>query len=382
MAIGYTRREPGLGKQLAHGFLGGAASSLGQKTGEAISGLVGAGAGKLGELAGLGGPDKKAIAFWVSQGYSPEEAKQVASQPIQIQQQLMKEKGSQKRSSALAGGLSGVLGGGKSAPSAESGEAGMEAIIKAAQEGASEQDIFNLLKAQQGQQKIGQQAEKIELARHKATAPIMKEYADQYKAAKKGEHTIERMKELDKEDLAGPGEAKFAESIDELPYIGRFIRAFTGPLALNPASQEFQKLQSEFLTEMRSLFGGNIPVAEMQQFMKGIPTLMNTKEGRARIYKNLEYGYKIKKQAFKIAQEIKRENGGKVPLDIDDQVTERLGKKMKKIAAKIDFSPPKAAEGAPVSEQAPQVAAQSAGGPGKQFVPYEHSMRNTLEDMF
>lgn len=374
--ISSSNSRPGLLQEFAGSALQGAGQSLGQQAGKGLGALAGMGAEKLGSY--FSKPDNSAVQFWITQGYSPEEAQYLAASPPQIQQQAMKQKAGQKRAEAVGAALGGIRGVPQGA--AKGGEESFDAdLVAAAQAGASEQDLFNLLKAKQGQQKIGHQEEKLDIARHKTTAPTMKQYSDEYKAAKKGEHTIERMRELEKEDLAGPGEAKFLETIGEVPFVGKFIKAFTGPLALNPASQEFQKLQQEFLGEMRSLFGGNIPVAEMEQFMKSIPTLMNTKEGRKRIYKNLEYGYKIKKQAFKLAQEIKKENGGRTPLDIDEQVTARLGKKIKTIASKFDFGAEKPAK---KSEPVAKAAQQPAPVPKQPFVPYENSMRNTLEDLF
>ena len=111
-----------------------------------------------------------------------------------------------------------------------------------------------------------------------------------------------------------------------------------GAFPLDPASQEFNKLSQEFLREIKNVFGGKITDLEVKSFMKMVPTLANTRQGRLRIYRNLDYMYQAKKLPLKIAREIKKENGGKVPYDIEDQVSERVEKKLQQLAKKMDFS--------------------------------------------
>lgn len=353
-----SRSQPGILKTALGGLAQGAAQSLGRQGAEAVGGLIGSSVNKLGKKAGLIGPDKPSIQFWVDQGFSPEQAMQIAQQPPQIQQQLLKQRAGAKRAEAIGSALGGITGqrqAGQAAPSVEgagSAAAGPEEydldLVEAARNGATEQDIFNLLKAKQGQEKANVAKEKLNLAQeegklkhHAATKETLHRFNEEYKASNEGLHRIERMRELEKEGLTGPARTQGLNALRKIPYVGEAMAdSLEGLFPLNPASQEFQKLSQEFLRDLKSVFGGRISNLEVENYMKMVPTLMNTRQGRNRIYRNLEYMYKAKRLPFKIAREIKKENGGKTPLDIDDLVTERYEKQAKQLAKKLDFTVP------------------------------------------
>lgn len=328
----YTESQPGLAQLFAQGLAGGAGQALGQAAGRGIGSLAGLGVEK---LIGLGRPSKEQQSFWMSQGFSPEEAEQIASMPPQMQQEILKQAGGKKRAEALAPAYSQLLGGkpatAQSQPATQQGKE-QDLIQMLVESGATEKDFQDLLKAQQEQKKISLAEEKGEIARHAATKDVMSGFVKENREASDGLHRIERLRELEKEGLAGPGEVKLKEGLGDIPYFGKFMG---GLQTLDPASQEFKSLQKDFMRDLKSIFGGRISNIELEQFMQSIPTLMNTPEGRERIYKNLEYAYKAKKLRFEEARKIKKENNNRVPLDIEEQVEDRMEKKLNKLAKQI-----------------------------------------------
>ena len=56
----------------------------------------------------------------------------------------------------------------------------------------------------------------------------------------------------------------------------------------NPKSEQYQKLQTYFLRNLKSIFGAKPTEFEVREYMKSVPTLMNTPEGRERIYNDMQ----------------------------------------------------------------------------------------------
>jgi len=157
-----------------------------------------------------------------------------------------------------------------------------------------------------------------------------------HKTGREGMHRIKRLKELETEGVMGPGRAKLNESLGALPYIGGI---FTG--RIDSTSQEFAKIVQEFQRGMKQVYGGRITNSELTEFMKSVPTLMNDKAGRERIYKNMEYMYRGMELPLELKQGIIQKNGGRVPADVDAQVEMKMGKKLDQYAEKFNWGSPK-----------------------------------------
>ena len=102
------------------------------------------------------------------------------------------------------------------------------------------------------------------------------------------------------------------------------------PLAVlgNPETEEFQKIEADYVRDVSSVFPGQIRVFEIQSYMKTVPSLMNSPGGMAAIIRNrrlLNQGKIIKFEAFK---NIIKENGGKKPQNLDLLIEERIGPQM------------------------------------------------------
>lgn len=96
----------------------------------------------------------------------------------------------------------------------------------------------------------------------------------------------------------------------------------------NPESEQFDKLSVELLKNIQNTFGSRILQSEVQQFMKSIPTLLNSPEGQKKLIKQwqiLNEGKKIYYDAYK---DIKKKNPKRLPPDLHERVLEEAEPKL------------------------------------------------------
>lgn len=129
---------------------------------------------------------------------------------------------------------------------------------------------------------------------------------DQAEAAFGQNGIIDAMKQLDdNNELDNP---KFLAFLDRVGLNYDFLK--------KPGSQEFQKMRNEFLTGLKTMFGARITDRDLNIFLQGIPDLMQSKEGRSRLYKNLKLMNDSKEVYRNTRDKIVEANGGKQPSNI------------------------------------------------------------------
>jgi hypothetical protein len=181
-----------------------------------------------------------------------------------------------------------------------------------------EQEKLDIKKQQLSQQERA--------AQFKAAAPIRKEIAEDAKTARAALRDLGRMEELNASGkLDTPGYVEF------LQRVGLDIPA----LMQNPESEEFQKIAAGFMRDARKYFGARVSNFEIEQFLKTIPTLSQSPEGRKRVMANLKYVHGSALARAEAAREIMAENRGIPPYDLQEQVEERLDKKLDALADKF-----------------------------------------------
>src|SRR5690606_23151303 len=113
----------------------------------------------------------------------------------------------------------------------------------------------------------------------KDTAPYRTKVLEEKSAAQNVLDDLERMKELESGDaqLDTPGYVEFLER-----------SGLNIPALMNPESEEFQKLRQTQLRDAKQYFGGRVSNFEMDQFLKSIPSLNQSPEGRKRVIANME----------------------------------------------------------------------------------------------
>lgn len=160
----------------------------------------------------------------------------------------------------------------------------------------------------------GEIAERQQATRFKETKEIRKEIVTASKGAKENLVRLGLMERLNKEDKLV--DAKYYEFLKKV--------GFDFPAMLNPESQEFQKLSIDFLRDAKAVFGARVTNFEAQQFLKGIPTLSQTKEGRERVIKNLRMFNKASVERGKVMREVLKEHKGVPPFDLAEIVDQRM----------------------------------------------------------
>lgn len=110
------------------------------------------------------------------------------------------------------------------------------------------------------------------------------------------------------------------------PVMSTLINKVGIPLGVldNPDSEEFDKLANTLTRDIQKFYGSRILASEFQNFLRQIPTLQNSPEGRKRIIENLEKTILPAKIEYDVYRQILKENNGVRPRDIREQVIDRM----------------------------------------------------------
>lgn len=192
--------------------------------------------------------------------------------------------------------------------------------------GQAIQDIFTSPKEKRDRELLELKKRQIEqqekASRFKETKAERKEIIEKARAAKQTLHDLNRLEELDKTGkLDTPGYVEF------LNRSGLDIPALT-----NPESEEFQKIANNFTKDAKTYFGGRVSNFEIEQFLKTVPSLSQSPEGRKRVIANLKYINNASLEYNNALKEVMSENKGIPPYDLLEQVDDKVEKKQKSLA--------------------------------------------------
>lgn len=99
--------------------------------------------------------------------------------------------------------------------------------------------------------------------------------------------------------------------------------------------EEFDKLSKDMLSGLKDIYGGRINQMEVESFLKTIPSLDQSPQGRQAVIENMRMLTEGKLLAQKEAQKIKEENGGKIPPDLQELVEERISPQLDAISERF-----------------------------------------------
>lgn len=281
---------------------------------------------------------------------------ELASLPESVQSTFIKQKLQEPQNQAYAQALQGILGGGETSGlglgglSAPSGIPGLQAGsqlsggLMAPQQssggfnmpqlgGLNQQQATKLAELGLGERRTARKeafAERQLAAKEKQSAfkETKKERSDIItgaKSAKDDNTRLDRMEELNKKG-----------KLDSPHYINLLKKAgFDYPALLKPDSQEFQKLSIDFLKNAKDAFGSRISNFEADTFLKSIPSLTQSKEGRERVIRNLKLMNEGKLARAQALKEVVRASSGIPPLDLAEQVEEHAAPKLEDLAEKF-----------------------------------------------
>jgi hypothetical protein len=159
----------------------------------------------------------------------------------------------------------------------------------------------------------------------KETLPVFKDVNDKAKAAKDSDQRLNRI-----EKLLNEGNVQdnfFIRSLEGLKHNKYFGSIAEGVqrLITNKDTQEFEKLSTDFVKDAKQFFGSRITEAEVQLFLKTVPSLAQTNEGKKRVIRNMRIfnqAAELKQQAMR---QVIKQNGGKRPSNLEEQVDELIG---------------------------------------------------------
>lgn len=109
-----------------------------------------------------------------------------------------------------------------------------------------------------------------------------------------------------------------------------------GAALTNIESEQYQALQGEFLKDLKPIFG-RVTEGEMKAYEKRLPSLMNTKEGRKVIFKDMLAVNKAKIIVGKKYDEIMKENNYNPPINIKSLAYERAKPQIDQIYKDTSF---------------------------------------------
>lgn len=176
------------------------------------------------------------------------------------------------------------------------------------------------------QQKEKARQEEMERADRKETKEYVQSINDGFEQAEMTDAYVNRLEQIEKENPSGPTAASIVEF-------------FGLPIGfLNESAEEVQKISAQMATNVAKVYGfGNIRAIEFSNFLQSLPSLMNTPEGRKRIYATMRYKTSLDKARYEIKNEIEKKYKGRIPTDIQSKITERMKPYFKKFGEVLKY---------------------------------------------
>lgn len=171
---------------------------------------------------------------------------------------------------------------------------------------------------------------------NKEVAPIYHEITKDEKGAREDDRRLGKMRTLiARDNLTNPAWHSFLNTAEH----GIFGFGINLHALESADAQEFDKLSKEFLKNAKNIFGARLTDNDVNTFMKMVPTLSQSKNGKLAVINNMELynqGIHIRADA---AKQVLKENGGKLPFDFETRVDELAGPKLDQLAERF-ISPP------------------------------------------
>ncbi len=171
------------------------------------------------------------------------------------------------------------------------------------------------------QQKIAE--EKIDYQSFKDNKDYTEKVLSGYESYKRDKAVLSQMASIAKKEGSLPA-----------PMTVSFLNKIGIPLGVlqNPDAEQFDKLSQELMRGISGVYGSRILQSEVQNFMRSIPTLLNSPEGRKRVidqWNILNEGKKIYYDAYK---DVRKQNPKRLPVDLHEQVIEHAEDKLDLLA--------------------------------------------------
>lgn len=179
--------------------------------------------------------------------------------------------------------------------------------------------------------KLGQENREFKYKTYKDTEKYRNDIIESNKAAKNTIAKLDRILELNPKADIGPMKSKLAG------YLGVPISSLA-----NADAEELEKLSFDLTKDISQFYKGRILQSEFLTFLKTIPSLMNSVEGRERISNNLKLFAEMEKLPYEAYQEIRKEIGdAPLPADLEEQVNDKVTQRADKLLEDFNRGIPK-----------------------------------------
>jgi len=103
----------------------------------------------------------------------------------------------------------------------------------------------------------------------------------------------------------------------------------------NPLAEGYDKASNDYIKDVGKYFPGTIRVAEIEAYLKSIPTLLNSDAGKEVVIENNQILNDQKEANYQAYIDILKENKGKKPRNLDVEILEKTREKRKETTEKI-----------------------------------------------
>ena len=153
--------------------------------------------------------------------------------------------------------------------------------------------------------------------------PYINDIIEKSKSSKIQNMDLDRLEEIG-DKLTGPAWDSFLKG-----------SGFDLDALRSPESAEFASIKMGFMKDMKKYFGGNVTTREMEGFLKTLPSLSQTPEGRKRIIANMKRINNIGIEYEKAMKKVIKRNKNVPPRGLTIKVEEVMDKRVKKVASQF-----------------------------------------------
>jgi hypothetical protein len=156
-----------------------------------------------------------------------------------------------------------------------------------------------------------QRQQQIEAAQAQADVKYNQQLQESAKQHELKEQSLDRLEKLNKKGVTGKSFEKLLEKV--------------GLVALtSDGRREFAADVKNLITDIRSILGAQFTGFEFQTILNAYPSADFSQGANEAIIRNLKGFQDIKSKEVEFANQIKKENGGKIPMDFQSRVNERV----------------------------------------------------------
>jgi len=178
--------------------------------------------------------------------------------------------------------------------------------------------------------KFKTQEERIEQhAIDKETKSIYDTIRSAAKAATESDKRLDRMEQINEKESPSRGFEALRNTLEHLPFGLKIDLNFLR----SASAEEFEKLSADFIKDAKTIFGNRLTDADLNAFLKTVPTLAQSQEGRRRIITNLRSFNAAAKARDKAMYSILKETGGKRPWNLEQLIDEKISPELNRLAA-------------------------------------------------